>query len=296
MTKCKQATRPSLDILMTKWRPSDSIRAEPRDQHRGQAGPLACVLRFADFMSRGKASIVPGGGRHLARPIGKDPEIAERTDGVMTRIFSFSTTLALIIALVAIPPTSAQATHNAVDGKVFVIDPGHASTCAGTSGTWTGQQEHDQVWEVAHAAKNYLENLGAIVWLTKNSVSDCPTVQQRADFSNNIGPNAFISIHRNGSEDSSARGIETYYGFSNLSIYVNDALVAEWGWLNRGHQTDCSRVSLPCAVNSPSALAEIGFMTNFDEDVGHDAYADWQKSGLGIANGVYNFCLYNGCD
>lgn len=205
----------------------------------------------------------------------------------------------LVIAIASPLQRPALATHNAVHGKVFVIDPGHGTTCPGTSGPWSGQQEHDQVWEVANSAKNYLENLGAIVYFTKNSVTDCPSVQARADFVNAVQPNAFVSIHRNGSPDPAARGIVTYYGFSNLSIYVNDAIVAEWqpyGWPDRSVATDCQNVSLPCAVYPiPSALAEVGFMTNYDEDLGHDTWAEWQRSGLGIANGVYNFCFYNGC-
>lgn len=204
--------------------------------------------------------------------------------------------IALSVALAFGMSSTAQASHNVIHGKVFVIDPGHGSGCPGTSGTWTGQQEHVQVWEVAHAAKNYLENLGAIVYFTKNSVTECPSLQQRADLVKSIRPNAFVSIHRNASTDSSARGIETWYGFSNLAIYVNQALVAEWGWPDRGWKTDCSRVALPCLVDGvPSALAEVGFMTNFTEDTGHDTWSDWQKSGLGIANGVHNFCFYNGC-
>lgn len=216
----------------------------------------------------------------------------------MARIIGITVaaTVALTVAFALPAQRSALATHNAVHGKVFVIDPGHGTPCAGTSGPWSGQQEHDQVWEVAHAAKNYLENLGAIVYFTKNAVTDCPSIQQRADFVNSIRPNAFVSIHRNSSTDPAARGIENWYGFSNLSIYVNDALVAEWGWPNRGVKTNCSAVSLPCAVYpTPSTLAEIGFMSNQTEDLGHDSWADWQKSGLGIANGVYNFCFYNGC-
>ncbi len=212
------------------------------------------------------------------------------------KLISFAVGLvAALIIVPALPGRTALATHNVVHGKVFVLDPGHGSTCPGTSGPWSGQQEHDQTWEVANSAKNYLENLGAIVYFTKQQVSDCPTVQQRADFVNSIRPNAFVSIHRN-SGDPSARGIETWYGFSNLSIYVNDALVAELGWPNRGVKTDCVNVSLPCAVYpTPSALAEVGFMSNQIEDLGHDTWAEWQQSGLGIANGIYNFCLYNGC-
>lgn len=218
--------------------------------------------------------------------------------------FTTLTIGALIVASVvtlALPARSpALAAHNVVHGKVFVLDPGHGSPCAGgqtgTTGPWSGQTELSQAWEVAHSAKNYLQNLGAIVYLTKQQVNDCPTVQQRADFVNSIRPNAFVSIHRNGSTNSAANGIETFYGFSNLSIYVQDALVAELGWLDRGETTDCANVSLPCSVSpTPSALAEIGYMTNQTEDLGHDTWAEWQKSGLGIANGVFNFCFFNGC-
>lgn len=214
------------------------------------------------------------------------------------------TIVALIVssvATLALPGRSpALAAHNVVHGKVFVIDPGHGTPCpageTGTTGPWSGQTELSQVWEVAHSAKNYLESLGAIVYLTKQQVNDCPSVQQRADFVNSRRPSAFVSIHRNGDNNPAVRGIQTFYGFSNLSIYVQNALVAELGWPNNGTTTRCATVALPCLVSpTPSALAEIGYMTNQTEDLGHDTWAEWQKSGLGVANGIYNFCLYNGC-
>lgn len=246
------------------------------------------------------AVLVLCSGLHPSLPIREDESTRGKRGNRLKRVLALGAavviaTLGLTIAPAAPAHAAVQATHNAVHGKRFVIDPGHASTCAGTHGTWTGQQEHDQVWEVANSAKIYLENLGAIVYFTKNSVGECPSVADRAAVTNSIAPNAFISIHRNAAGDALARGIETWYGFSNLSIYVNDAVVAEWGWPNRSVKTDCVNRSLPCSVNAPSGLVEIGFMTNYDEDTGHSAYADWQKSGLGIANGIYNFCLYNGC-
>lgn len=208
-------------------------------------------------------------------------------------------TLALTVAFTTSTQDVALGTHNVVHGKVFVLDAGHGTPCAGTYGRWTGQQEHDQNWQVAHAAKNYLENLGAIVHFTKSAVTDCPTDQQRADFVNAIRPNAFVSIHRNGHTDPTIRGIETFYGFSNLAIYVQNAVTAEWQWPPLGAppvKERCASVALPCAVSpTPSALVEIGFMTNQIEDLDHATWADWQKSGLGVANGIYNFCLYNGC-
>jgi len=94
-------------------------------------------------------------------------------------------------------------------GKI-VIDAGHGGHDTGTIGP-NGLQEKDLVLDVALKLGKLLEDrLGAEVIYTRDDDTFIP-LETRTAIANKERADLFISIHANSSDDSSARGVETYY-------------------------------------------------------------------------------------
>jgi len=92
----------------------------------------------------------------------------------------------------------------------IVIDPGHGGHDTGTIGP-NGLEEKDLVLEVGRRLGKLLETrLGAEVVYTRKDDTFIP-LETRTAIANQQRADLFISIHANSSQDSAARGVETYY-------------------------------------------------------------------------------------
>ena len=94
--------------------------------------------------------------------------------------------------------------------KTIVIDPGHGGKDPGAVSE-SGLQEKELVLDISKQLKSLLESSGAYhVFMTRETDVYLP-LKDRTAFANQKGADVFISVHINSSENSSARGIETYY-------------------------------------------------------------------------------------
>ncbi len=92
----------------------------------------------------------------------------------------------------------------------IVIDPGHGGDDLGTIGPG-GLIEKDLVLSLARSLKKMLqENLGAEVFLTRDS-DVFVSLEERTATANRLQADLFISIHANASSSRSTSGVETYY-------------------------------------------------------------------------------------
>jgi len=92
----------------------------------------------------------------------------------------------------------------------IVVDAGHGGHDTGTIGP-SGLLEKDLTLDVALRLGKLLENrLGANVVYTRDDDTFVP-LETRTAVANQQQADLFISIHANSSNDSSARGVETYY-------------------------------------------------------------------------------------
>ncbi len=122
-------------------------------------------------------------------------------------------------AAAAGPPPVSQPTHRGERsltrtlglkiGKI-VIDPGHGGHDTGTVGP-TGLEEKSLTLDVAQRLGKLIEQkLGAQVVYTRTDDTFVP-LEERTAIANQAKADMFISNHANSSNDSSARGIETFY-------------------------------------------------------------------------------------
>ncbi len=94
-------------------------------------------------------------------------------------------------------------------GKI-VVDAGHGGHDTGTLGPH-GLQEKDLVLDVALRLGKLLEGrMGADVVYTRDDDTFVP-LETRTAIANQAQADLFVSIHANSSDDSAARGVETYY-------------------------------------------------------------------------------------
>ena len=207
--------------------------------------------------------------------------------------------------------------------QTVVLDPGHSSVVAsgteplgpgstenkaadtsGTSGTVSGLTEYELNLTVSQKLRTELQNRGYTVLMTRES-NDVPvSCIERADVANNSDADAFVRIHANGSEDSSAKGAMTicitpdnpfypalYEQARALSDCIINNLSEVTGCENDGvWETDSMSGNNWSQV--PATIVEMGYMTNPDEDalMATDDYQN--KIVKGIADGIDQYLGY----
>lgn len=192
--------------------------------------------------------------------------------------------LAVIIVLVQLPKHKGEETWNSLPlplaGKTIVLDPGHGGPDGGATGK-DGTSEKEITLEVAKQTRDYLQQAGALVYMTREEDTDLADdtrgysnrksvdIRKRLAFIEEKEADLFISIHLNAIPSEKWSGAQTFYYPSypenkSLAIHIQDELIHNLENTNRT-PLSINGIYLLKHVEVPGALVEIGFLSNEKE-------------------------------
>lgn len=152
-----------------------------------------------------------------------------------------------------------------LSGKLIVIDAGHGGHDQGAAGT-NGTLEKDLTMETAKLLKKQLEKAGAQVVLSRTGDKYVP-LYNRTNTAAEHGADAFISLHYDSIDDSSATGHTTYYYYAyekRLADTLHYRLADSIKLRDRG--THFGNYYVTRENTQPSVLLELGYLSNKKEE------------------------------
>jgi len=154
-----------------------------------------------------------------------------------------------------------------LQGKKIVLNPGHGGKDPGAISS-NGKQEKDVNLSVALKVSNILNKLGAEVTMTRRSDVYISRLD-RAAVADKINSDIMFSIHHNSLNNSNYYGMSTYYDTKNNENGIKSRQLAESIYdsvvgINSIYRDGIydRNFEVLRSTNIPSALIEIGFMSN----------------------------------
>lgn len=166
-------------------------------------------------------------------------------------------------------------------GKTIVLDPGHGGPDGGAVGKGD-TLEKDIALDVTKRIRDYLQQAGAIVYLTRETDKDLAAEETKGlsqrkveDIKNRVAlidekdPDLFVSIHLNALPSSEWSGAQTFYhptltSSRQLAENIQSEIKLNLENTNR-EALAINGVYVLKHANRPAALVEIGFLSNPEE-------------------------------
>lgn len=178
---------------------------------------------------------------------------------------------------------------------LVVLDPGHGGSSTGAF--YGGRSEKDLALSISLLARDYLEEAGVRVAMTRQTDTDLG-LYDRSDLANRLNADLFVSVHCNASPaNPQASGIYTAAyqegtGGWALAESLRLAMMAETGAGDMGTEARPNLAVLRTA-RMPAALVECGYMST-PEELALLSDADYQaRLARGIAGGVLDYLAQN---
>ncbi|SEB19228.1 N-acetylmuramoyl-L-alanine amidase [Thalassobacillus cyri] len=201
------------------------------------------------------------------------------------KVFTWLCGLALLIFLIAYPVQEAKDTWQTwslpLAGKVIVLDPGHGGVDGGAEGS-DNTQEKDIALNISKYLQDYLQQAGALVYLTRSDDRDLAEegteglsrrksedIRNRLAFIHEKEPDFFLSIHLNAIPATQWHGAQTFY-YPDLEQSENLAKFIQAEIIRNLENTERTALAINGMyllkhADVPAALVEAGFLSNTHE-------------------------------
>jgi N-acetylmuramoyl-L-alanine amidase len=200
----------------------------------------------------------------------------------------------LFISLIFLSATPTGSLINPPDAPTVIIDVGHGGTDRGARAHVPYCEEKKICLLTARLVKQYLDQLGYHVVMTRNTDSFI-SLAKRVEIASQAGANIFVSVHFNSSRSPDAQGIEVFFCDSKenksrttASRKLADAVLARvirrTSAISRGVKKGNFYVIRETAM--PAILVEGGFISNPEERLLLKSRDYQEKIARGIADGV----------
>lgn len=159
--------------------------------------------------------------------------------------------------------------------ELIVLDAGHGGKDTGTKSDKNNYLEKERTLKTAKIVKNYLEELGYTVSLTRSDDTFVP-LTERAEIANELNASLFVSIHFNHCESPEVQGIEIFYykdeknpfsarllASKKLGEEVLARITKHTGASSRGVKK--ANFAVVRETKMPAILIEGGFLSNSEE-------------------------------
>jgi N-acetylmuramoyl-L-alanine amidase len=176
-------------------------------------------------------------------------------------------------------------------GLTIVVDPGHGGHDPGAIGNKLVEKEI--VLDVGTRLKNKLDDAGSYVIMTRYN-DTYVSLENRVKKAEEVGANAFISIHVNSYNGTKPNGTETYWNSLHssedskaLANEIQKELVENLGTYNRGIKE--ANFYVIKHTTMPSVLVEIAFISNPNDARKLADSGFREKAAEAIYQGILNF-------
>lgn len=185
-----------------------------------------------------------------------------------------------------------------VDSKVVILDAGHGGWDPGKTGT-EGENEKNINLQIAQILKQYLEQGGAIVYMTRDTdealgAKKGEDMKERKRIANESAGDIFVSIHQNAFPKKSAKGAQVFYHKQSeegkkLAEEIQKSLKKYVDSENTREIKENTNYYILKKTELPSALVECGFLSNLEEERKLNTQEYQQKVAWAIYVGIMNY-------
>lgn len=167
-------------------------------------------------------------------------------------------------------------TSGGLKGKVITLDAGHGGSDPGALGA-SGTKEKDITLAITNYVKEYLEDCGAKVHMTRTSdvdvygpnASDKDELQARVNVGERSRSDIFVSLHINSSVNKNIGGFSTYYypktnNDLRLAQKIQHKLASNFGVDDLGVRQ--ANFYVVKRISMPAVLVEMCFISNPKEE------------------------------
>lgn len=210
---------------------------------------------------------------------------------IKVKVPLFMGTLVVMIAIASYFKFAAAAIETSglsIASKTIIVDPGHGGFDPGKPGI-NGADEKDLNLKISLKLRDYLEQAGAVVIMTRTTDDDVDGMDgikyKSKDMAERkklaVGGDVLVSIHQNSFTQPSIRGAQTFYSSQSsqgkiLAEAIQKSIKEYVDHQNKREAKSNSNYYVLRATGIPAVIVECGFLTNPDEEklLNNDEYQD----------------------